>query len=200
MTATLQPSQINIDAIVAAYQLSGERKDLEVLLGRIYPLIYGACLNNCKHQEDAKDITVTVCINLAEKLQGTNIDNFNSWLFSVCNNACADFYREKTKENKEAAEFIIWQKSQDNYIENEVIAAIDQEEDTSSTSTNIEEKELQRLVALLPNDQRQCIQLFYFKRMSYQQICNKSNYDMKHVKTALQNGRRKLKKMMEGNR
>jgi RNA polymerase sigma-70 factor (ECF subfamily) len=44
----------------------------------------------------------------------------------------------------------------------------------------------------LETKQRQCIELFYLEEMTYKQVSETLGYDLKAVKSYLQNGRRKL--------
>jgi RNA polymerase sigma-70 factor (ECF subfamily) len=62
------------------------------------------------------------------------------------------------------------------------------------------EDQLQVLEAILPTlkeDQRICVELFYIKDMSYQQISEHLNISILAVKSAIQNGKRNLKIRLE---
>ena len=45
----------------------------------------------------------------------------------------------------------------------------------------------------LKEEQRNCIELFYFENKSYQEICSYTGYSIMQVKSFLQNGKRNLK-------
>ena len=49
----------------------------------------------------------------------------------------------------------------------------------------------------LHEEQRQCVILFYLKKNSYQQISEKTGYDMMQVKSYIQNGKRNLKIILD---
>ena len=58
------------------------------------------------------------------------------------------------------------------------------------------EEDLSRMEAclqLLPVEQRTCLTLFYLEKKSYVEVADLTGYDLKQVKSYLQNGRRKLK-------
>jgi RNA polymerase sigma-70 factor (ECF subfamily) len=62
------------------------------------------------------------------------------------------------------------------------------------------EDQLQVLEDILPSlkeDQRICVELFYLKDMSYQQISEHLNISILAVKSAIQNGKRNLKIRLE---
>ena len=48
--------------------------------------------------------------------------------------------------------------------------------------------------------QKKCIELFYFKKMSYTQIVEITGYSVNEVKSYIQNGKRNLKLMILENR
>jgi RNA polymerase sigma-70 factor (ECF subfamily) len=56
---------------------------------------------------------------------------------------------------------------------------------------------LEEVIPLLKDEQRICIELFYLKEKSYQQICAELNLSMMQVKSAIQNGKRNLKIRLE---
>jgi RNA polymerase sigma-70 factor (ECF subfamily) len=56
---------------------------------------------------------------------------------------------------------------------------------------------LEEVIPFLKDEQRSCIELFYLKEMSYQQICDELNLTMMQVKSAIQNGKRNLKLRLE---
>ena len=49
----------------------------------------------------------------------------------------------------------------------------------------------------LPEEQRKCIRLFYFDNKSYAEISSETGFELKGVKSFIQNGRRNLKIWLE---
>lgn len=56
---------------------------------------------------------------------------------------------------------------------------------------------LEEVIPLLKTDQRNCIELFYLKELSYQQISTELNLSLMQIKSAIQNGKRNLKIQLE---
>ncbi len=56
---------------------------------------------------------------------------------------------------------------------------------------------LESKIKLLKDEQAKCITLFYINKKSYADIVSLTNYDLKNVKSYIQNGKRKLKIMLE---
>jgi RNA polymerase sigma-70 factor (ECF subfamily) len=61
------------------------------------------------------------------------------------------------------------------------------------------EDALKKCLEQLKNEQKQCIQLFYYEKRCYQEIAEKLHMDEKKVKSHLQNGKRNLKICLERN-
>jgi len=55
---------------------------------------------------------------------------------------------------------------------------------------------LESAINFLSGEQKNCIMLFYFSRKSYTEIAEETGYSVKMVKSHLQNGRIKLKKLI----
>jgi RNA polymerase sigma-70 factor (ECF subfamily) len=56
---------------------------------------------------------------------------------------------------------------------------------------------MEEMIPLLKADQRICVELFYLKELSYQQISDQLNLSLMQVKSAIQNGKRNLKLRLE---
>ena len=56
---------------------------------------------------------------------------------------------------------------------------------------------LQTCLPELKENQRICVDLFYLKSQSYQQICDQTKFSLNEVKSYIQNGKRNLKICME---
>jgi len=57
--------------------------------------------------------------------------------------------------------------------------------------------QLKNCLEKLTSEQKQCIELFYYKEMCYKEISKITKYDIKKVKSYMQNGKRNLKNCME---
>ena len=59
--------------------------------------------------------------------------------------------------------------------------------------------QLEKAIEELNEDQRKCIELFYLKEKSYNEIIEITGYTMNEVKSFIQNGKRNLKIKLEKN-
>ena len=56
---------------------------------------------------------------------------------------------------------------------------------------------LEEAITTLKEEQRKCIELFYLEQKSYQEIVTLLKWDLKKVKSAIQNGKRNLRINLE---
>jgi RNA polymerase sigma-70 factor (ECF subfamily) len=108
------------------------------------------------------------------------VENFKAWLTFVVRNYCISEIRKiQTQQSREA-----------DYELTVKVDAINNEDDEKT-----EKQILQLETALneLNPFQKKCIELFYYKNMSYAQIVEITGYSVNEVKSYIQNGKRNLK-------
>lgn len=165
---------------------SGNRRAEGEVFIRYSPLLLGISLKYLKNKSDAEDLMMVLFSKLPEKVKNSEIHNFKSWLFSVARNECLMELRKKKMDFSD--------------IENALLKV----EDNSTLETEeffIKEKkivEVENGIAKLKEDQRVCIELFYIQNKDYKTISNETKYDLKKVKSLIQNGKRNLKLILEG--
>jgi len=172
-------NQLSDEDIVALYQQKFRKKYIGVLYERYYHLVFGVCLKYLKNVEESKDAVATIFEKLLEDLKTVELTKFRAWLYVVSKNYCL----QQLRKNKNI-----------NLSINEVEYTL-QEEDLKPV---LEEKELllrkmEEQLKHLKKEQRECIELFYLKNKSYTQIVAQTGYNLKQVKSYIQNGKRNLK-------
>ena len=81
----------------------------------------------------------------------------------------------------------------------EIFAANEDQQELEEALTR--EKDLtalEKALLELKDEQKKCIELFYLKKKSYDQITAETGFDLKKVKSYIQNGKRNLKLILEG--
>lgn len=149
-------------------------------------LVYGLCLKYLKQPEKSEDAVMQIFESLVKKLRIHQVENFRSWLYTVARNHCLMQLRAEGKDN-----VLI----NSNFMETADISHQDIDQD-------IKEAEYQRLeecIQQLKPEQQQAIRLFYLEEKCYQEISELTGFDLKKVKSHIQNGRRNLKICMEKN-
>lgn len=158
------------------------------LFTRYTHLVYGVCLKYLKNPIEAEDAVMQIFEELFVKLQQHNIENFNSWLYSVSKNYCLMQIRK----------YGTFKKSFDAFCEknkNDIVELIP-ELHHNNEKTDIIHKLLEALNTLV-EEQKQCLKLMYLENKSYKEVAILTGYTIKQVKSYIQNGKRNLKKNME---
>ena len=169
--------------LVQKYKNSGNMDTLGELYNRYMELVYGVCLKYTKETEEAKDCVINIFEELVTKLKKYDVANFKGWLYQLAKNHCL----MKIRSNK----------NNPDYIDVDVVhlsenAHLDSVAEKEGHLDNIE-----YCIDQLPGDQKQAIQLFYFKEKCYKEIAEMTNTDIDKVRSFIQNGRRNLKICME---
>ncbi len=172
--------------------LYSETGDVEILGELFEPymhLVYGVCLKYLKNRNDAQDMVIQIFEDLQLKIPQQEIENFKSWLYVVTKNSCLMYLRkykhEQEKQNIFAKESLL-------IMENtKVLHPIDRENDEEM------EAALRSCIDKLKSQQKLCIELFYYEGKCYQEISDLLQFDVKKVKSYIQNGKRNLKNCLE---
>lgn len=173
--------------LIAAYQRSGEAVYAGELFKRYTHLVFGVCMKYLRHEEEAKDAV----LDLFEKLLGQlskpqHIQHFPAWLHQVTVNHCLMRLRSQQRRQRHLR------------IESQALpeASAATEDPYGEDQREMTFQRIESHLALLPETQRLCIELFYWHEMSYQQIADKTGLDLPAVKSHIQNGRRTLRQKL----
>lgn len=166
--------------------------DLEIL-GELYSeymhLVYGVCLKYLKDREESMDAVMQIFEKLISELPNQKIIHFKSWLHSVTRNFCLMKIRSQKSLDEKHNE---WIKENTFFMENEP--------DPHPIDESGPDMELALIDCInrLKDEQKLCIEMFYFDNKCYNEIAAELRMDEKKVKSYLQNGKRNLKLCLEG--
>ncbi len=144
-----------------------------------------------KDEESSKDAVMQIFEKLFVDLRKHEVSNFKSWLHSVTRNHCLHILRDSKYQNQKLKDF---SNSEEEVMENQLFLYQD--------SVNVLEDrvaDLERELGNLSKEQRVCVELFYLKDKSYQEIADETGYSLNQVKSYIQNGKRNLTNSMIGN-
>lgn len=174
---------INDTELLERYYADKNQQWIGILLERYTLLLLGVCMKYLKDENEAKDAVQQINLKVLTEVSKYRIDFFKSWLYMVVKNHCLMLLRDKgakgvmplkeyglTQAEPERNESLLQEKAYD-YLE----------------------EALQEL----GEQQRQCVILFYLKKNSYQQISEKTGFNLLQVKSYIQNGKRNLKILLE---
>lgn len=174
------------EELLTLFRDTGRAEYFQRLYERYIPLVYGLCLKYLQSPEESQDATVDIYENLSQKIAGYNIGVFKNWLYSVVKNHCFHILKENKRE----------------IIVNFDSQVMESDETlTLFSEDNNEDKEnaLNYCLEKLPDPQRLAIQKFFYENKSYADIVEETGFNLKSVKSYIQNGKRNLKICIEKN-
>jgi len=151
-------------------------------------LVFGLCLKYLQNREDASDAVMQVFEKLIIEVPKHDIQNFKSWLYVLAkNHALMKIRSDKSRDKKMDR----WINDQEDYMEfYPDLHPIDE-------ARNDDYPGLKECIEKLKQEQKTCIELFYYQNKSYREIVQILNMEEKKVKSYLQNAKRNLKICLE---
>ena len=172
--------------IISRYKKLGDAEVLTPLFDRYIHLVFGVCLKYLNNKEEAKDAAMEIMESLIGKLLKHNITNFPSWLHTVSKNYCLMRIR-----NRKGDLFI-----EIDERKSEQISVESDEELHQKIEEEAQLNEMGKAIVSLNTDQKQCIQLFFLEKKSYDEIAIETGYSVNKVKSHIQNGKRNLRNFL----
>jgi RNA polymerase sigma factor (sigma-70 family) len=183
----VKPRQYNhiTDAgLLEQYYQDKDSHWIGILLERYTLLLLGVCLKYLKNEEDAKDCVQQIFLKVLNEVDKYRIDYFKSWLYTVAKNQC--LMKLRSRQGKVIQE-----------INEDTIEAIIEDHKDEQRENEQTYKLLEEAIEELSKEQRQCVILFYLHKNSYNQISEKTGFNLMQVKSYIQNGKRNLKLLLE---
>lgn len=153
-----------------------------VLLDRYAHLAFLVCMKYLKDEEESRDAVMQVFERLIGDLLRYEVKQFRFWLHTILKNHCLALLEKKKRLPLGNADVYTY--------------GIAEEEEELEWKT--------QFIALLPEaiqqlgfEQKVCIELFYLQEKSYQEVSEQTGYDLKKVKSYIQNGKRNMKIWLE---
>lgn len=172
------------EELLVAYRSKGDMRLIGELYTRYYKTIFGACLFYFRDKHRSADAVMAIFEKLITVLRTQEVQYFKGWLSFVVRNHCISELR-KIKNGRLLPE---------SYLEFEVIET---DATTEQQLALVAHEELlaylTEALPALPENQRICVELFYLKDKSYQEIAAITGYAEGAVRSYLQNGKRNLK-------
>ncbi|MFZ0472496.1 MAG: sigma-70 family RNA polymerase sigma factor [Bacteroidales bacterium] len=176
-----------------------EDGDIEIL-GRLYErymhLVYGVCLKYLEDRDTSKDEVMNIFEKLVTAVPEQEIVSFKTWLYVVAKNHCLMLLRSRKSE---AAHRELMLDDPTFFMENvsEMHPMENDEGMDEKMDKGIDAGRLEECIEKLKEEQRQCIQMFYYEGFGYKEICQKLGLEEGKVKSYIQNGKRNLKICLE---
>ncbi|MCS6934926.1 MAG: sigma-70 family RNA polymerase sigma factor [Chitinophagales bacterium] len=173
------------EELVHRYRNSHDMAYMGELYQRYIHLVYGVCLKYLKNDTEAEDATMQLFEKLIGELKRHHVTTFRPWMYMVVKNFCMMEFRRQSATEKKQAQMI-----------KDARTLMEKDEPAHLQDTDDREFVLQHLhdgLDALKEQQRVCIELFYLKDCSYNEISAITGYTLNEVKSHIQNGKRNLK-------
>ncbi len=177
--------ELTDEQLIARYKESENSLWVGYLFQRYSHLVYIICLKYLKNTEESKDASMQIFEKLCTDLKKHDVHHFRSWLYKVAKNYCLMQIRQHKQ-----------------FVDVEEINELSLVTMEYDAHLHLEEKELnlsflEEALALLKEEQKKCIELFFLQERSYKEIIELTGYSFKEVKTHIQNGRRNLQNYLK---
>lgn len=170
------------------YFNTGDKELVGLLFEKHVKTVFGVCLFYFRDKDVAKDAVMQIFEKLITELKKTEVKNFKGWLSFVVRNYCISEIRKNKNKYTLPESYLDFEVNETTLEEEEKILGVSDEEMI---------EQMQVCLVDLKENQRVCLELFYLKGQSYQQICDKTNFSLNEVKSFIQNGKRNLKLLIE---
>ncbi|MBK9636236.1 MAG: sigma-70 family RNA polymerase sigma factor [Bacteroidetes bacterium] len=183
--------------LLQKYKETGDNGYMGILFKRYAHLICGLCYKYIPDETEAEDKMMDIFELALKKINNQEITYFKSWIFIVSKNfLLREIERKKgtasiinfdeKKSLNESVEFM-----DDAYLNDIVDGEI------KIRGTVSKQEEIRNAVDTLVGDQKTCIQLFYYNKLSYQEISSQTGLELNMVKSHIQNGKKRLKNILQ---
>lgn len=181
-----------IDEKLARKAAAGNLNTFETLVSRYQGKIFSFIYRMVNSNEDARDLTQEVFLQVYRSLGHFRGDSsFSNWVYRIASNKCLDFLR-RNKKNK-TVEF------NDNLHQTpQQIIRINSNNPEQVYLNEEKIRRLRRIISGLPDRYRIAIVLFHYENMSYQQISDTLDIPAKTVATRLYRAKLLLKERLGG--
>jgi RNA polymerase sigma-70 factor (ECF subfamily) len=178
-------SALSDEELLYQHISSGDATYFGELYNRYIPLLYGVCLKYLGNADEAQDAVMQIFEDVLPKISRYEVSTFRTWIYSVAKNHCLQQLRHPDKEILMDFDTQIMESDEILHLLNE-----GGEEDERLPA-------LQKCIEKLPEHQREAVIRFFYEEMSYQDIAETMIFDVKKVKSFIQNGKRNLKICIE---
>lgn len=170
---TIEP--LDDESLVARVR-EGQRQALAALWDRYAHLLFGVCMKYMRDPERSKDLVLAQFEDLPALISKHAIRSLRPWLHTTMRNRCLMELRRSDRSVE--------------LVEQDLVDGPYEEDRVLHEATL---QQLERGMDELQVGQKECIRLFYFEKLSYQQVSQRTGASIAQVRSHLQNGRRNLR-------
>jgi RNA polymerase sigma-70 factor (ECF subfamily) len=176
------------EELAKEYFLSGNKEIIGDLFEKHVKTVFGVCLFYFRDKEIAKDSVMLIFEKLINELRKSEVKNFKGWLSFVVRNHCISELRKQKNKRFVSESYLDFELKPTDYETEEAIESVGEDEMLTY---------MKEALPLLKEKQKLCVELFYIKMLSYNEISEETKMTTNEVKSQIQNGKRNLKLFIE---
>lgn len=162
--------------------LAGEKRGYIHIINKYKNPLYATILRMTKNPQFAEDLLQEAFIKVYEQLgKYDQKGSFKSWLYRVAINHCLDQLRKKSFQTEEIDDTKLR-----NHETPEVVLL-----------QNEKSREIEKMVSILPEDERMILMLRYANELSYDEISEVLSVTITDVRNKLHRAKKKLRKNVQ---
>ncbi len=181
------------DALLVKNYIAGDENALAVLINRHQSKIYGFIYSKMADRDVADDVFQDTFIKVIKTLKSNSYNEegkFLPWVMRISHNLIVDHYRKNKKMPmlRETEEFSIFSVLTDTSmnIEGRII-------------TEVIEKDLQKIIKQLPDDQREVLTMRIYQDLSFNEIAELTDVSINTALGRMRYALMNLRKLIEKN-
>lgn len=181
------------DALLVKNYIAGDENALAVLINRHQSKIYGFIYSKMSDRDVADDVFQDTFIKVIKTLKSNSYNEegkFLPWVMRIAHNLIVDHYRKNKKMPmlRETEEFSIFSILSDNAptIESQII-------------TDLIEKDLQKIILELPDDQKEVLMMRIYQDLSFKEISDLTGVSINTALGRMRYAILNLRKVIEKN-
>jgi RNA polymerase sigma-70 factor, ECF subfamily len=185
----LKYDRLQDEEIILAFKKNRDPELLGLLYKRYMLLVYGVSLKYLKNREDSQDAVMQIFEILNNDIPRFEISNFKGWLYTVTKNHCLMILRQRKKEKN----FVVPDENEVFFMESDTfLHPLDNMDNNDRIIINLKE-----CMEQLNENQRFCVEWFYYQHKCYREIASELKLEEGKVKSYIQNGKRNLRICMD---
>lgn len=175
------------EQLIAAFRRSGDSRFTAELFGRHLHIVIGVCT---RYSKDPYDLVMTVFEKALKNMPHSHIHHFNAWIYKISIHVCISWVRQQSR----------YAALQEHLIRVVEDSARREEGSTYEPFNGGQDEmhyQVRQALESLHERQRHCIVLFFFECKSYKEISQVTGMSITEVKSHLQNGKNRLRRLLK---
>ena len=177
------------DELAQAAQ-AGDITSFNALVAAYQRQVYNLCLRMLGNAASAEDVTQEAFISAYRRLETYRGGNFKAWLLRIATNACYDLLRRQGRRPTSSLDTLYEDSDSPPIPDSEAVSP-----EVSAERQELRET-VQRALSMIPADQRAAIILCDLQGLSYEEIAVTLHVNLGTVKSRINRGRARLRKLL----